>query len=267
MKSVLALLFLLNSASAFSTSQQRRVERVKLQKINRELIVSPSVAKANFLHLQQDIDAVVSAGAPWLHLSVQDGYFVPKVSFGSPVVSALRKQYPDTILDCKLGTINPERRVQEFVKAGADIISVHPEATLQLPAVINDIAASGCSPGVVLNPATPVSLIEPILEDVDVVVVMLVNPGHGGKKYLKQAIDKIQAIQRFASDNDIPLPHISVDGGVSASNSAALIDAGANVLVAGGSVFKSDDKEAVISDLLHGGSETVTISSGRNDFA
>ena len=99
-------------------------------------------------------------------------------------------------LVAQLGTINPERRVQEFVKAGADIISVHPEATLQLPAVINDIAASGCSPGVVLNPATPVSLIEPILEDVDVVVVMLVNPGHGGKKYLKQAIDKIQAIQR-----------------------------------------------------------------------
>lgn len=139
------------------------------------IIVSPSVAKANFLTLGQDLDAAISGGAEWLHFSVQDGRMVPKISFGAPVVAACRDAFPDTVFDVKLGCIEPEHRVDEFVKAGADVISVHPEATLQLSAVINKIDKAGCAPGVVLNPGTSISSVEHVLDQCKVAVVMLVS--------------------------------------------------------------------------------------------
>lgn len=139
------------------------------------IIVSPSVAKANFLTLGQDLDAAVSAGAEWLHFSVQDGRMVPKISFGAPVVAACRDAFPDTVFDVKLSCIEPEHRVDDFVKAGADILSVHPEATLQLGAVINKIDKAGCAAGVVLNPATSISSVEHVLDQCKVAVVMLVS--------------------------------------------------------------------------------------------
>ncbi len=139
------------------------------------VIVSPSVAKSDFLHLQDDLEAVVSAGAEWLHFSVQDGRMVPKISFGSPIISACREAFPNTVFDVKLGCIEPEQRLSEFIRAGADIISVHPESTLQLSAVINRIDEAGVAPGVVLNPGTSISVVEHVLDQCKVAVVMLVS--------------------------------------------------------------------------------------------
>jgi len=206
--------------------------------------------QADVLSLSDDLDMIVPH-VSWFHCSVQDGVFVPKVSFGSVVISALRKRYPETVLDVKLSCVNPENRVDEMVKAGADIISIHPESTCQFPAVINKIVSSNIAAGVVLNPGTPVSLIEAVIADIDIVVVMLVNPGWGGKKYLSLAISKIKQIHELAETLKVPVPHISVDGGVSTSNSASLLEAGANVLVAGGSVFSAEDKGQAIAALLH----------------
>ena len=208
------------------------------------IIVSPSVAKADFLHLGKDLEAAVQGGAEWLHFSVQDGRMVPKISFGAPVVASCREAFPDTIFDVKLGCIEPEHRVDDFVKAGADVLSVHPEATLQLGAVIHKIDAAGVAPGVVLNPGTAVSAVEHVLDQCQVAVVMLVNPGYGGPKYMTQAKDKIRQLRALKPDL-----HISVDGGVNEKNAAELMAAGANVLVAGGGVFKANDKAVAIDAL------------------
>lgn len=218
------------------------------------IVISPSVAKANFLNLGSELQAAVSGGAEWLHFSVQDGRMVPKISFGAPVIAACRDSFPDTVFDVKLGCVEPEHRLDDFVKAGADVISVHPEATLQLGAVINKIHSAGVAAGVVLNPGTPVSAVEHVLDQCKVVVVMLVNPGYGGPKYLNQALTKIEHLRTLKPDL-----HISVDGGVSEKNAAELISAGANVLVAGGGVFKADDKAAAIKALKQCG----TAFSGR----
>jgi ribulose-phosphate 3-epimerase len=139
------------------------------------VIVSPSVAKANFLTLGEDLASAVSGGAEWLHFSVQDGRMVPKISFGAPVVASCRDAFPGTVFDVKLGCIEPEHRVADFVKAGADIISVHPEATVQLGAVINMIDKAECAPGVVLNPGTSIASVEHVLDQCQVAVVMLVR--------------------------------------------------------------------------------------------
>jgi pentose-5-phosphate-3-epimerase len=139
------------------------------------IIVSPSVAKADFLNLRSDLNAAIEGGAEWLHFSVQDGRMVPKISFGAPIVAACRSSFPDTVFDVKLSCIEPELRVNDFIKAGADIISVHPEATVQLGAVIQKIEDGGVAPGVVLNPGTSISSVEHVLDQCRVVVVMLVS--------------------------------------------------------------------------------------------
>jgi ribulose-phosphate 3-epimerase len=139
------------------------------------IIVSPSVAKANFLQLGADLSAAVEGGAEWLHFSIQDGRMVPKISFGASVVAACREAFPNTVMDVKLGCIEPEARVNDFLKAGADIISVHPESTLQLSAVINKILDGGAAPGVVLNPGTSINSVEHVLDQCKVAVVMLVS--------------------------------------------------------------------------------------------
>jgi len=169
---------------------------------------------------------------------------VPKISFGAPLVAACREAFLNTVFDVKLGCIEPEHRIPDFVKAGADILTVHPESTLQLGAVINMIDKAGVAPGVILNPATPISAVEHVLPQCQVAVVMLVNPGYGGPKYMDAAIDKIQKLRSMKPDL-----HISVDGGVNEGNAAQLIGAGANVLVAGGGVFKAKDKRAAINSL------------------
>jgi ribulose-phosphate 3-epimerase len=213
---------------------------------NKNIIVAPSVAKADFLNLGRDLSEAVAGGAEWLHFSVQDGRMVPKISFGTPLVATCRDAFPDTVFDVKLGCIEPEHRISDFVKAGADILSVHPESTLQLGAVINIIEKAGVAPGVILNPGTPVSAVQHVLDQCQVAVVMLVNPGYGGPKYLDLACDKIKTLRQLKPDL-----HVSVDGGVSERNAAQLIAAGANVLIAGGGVFKAEDKRAAIAKLKY----------------
>jgi len=209
------------------------------------IIISPSVAKANFLDLGSDLDAAVDGGAEWLHFSIQDGRMVPKISFGAPIVAACRKKFQHgVVFDVKLGCVEPEHRVKDFIEAGADIISVHPESTLQLSAVLNKIQSAGVAAGVVLNPGTSVSAVEHVLDQCQVAVVMLVNPGYGGPKFMKQALQKIQMLRQLKPDL-----HISVDGGVNEENASQLIASGANVLVAGGGVFKAVNKADAIAAL------------------
>jgi ribulose-phosphate 3-epimerase len=244
-------LILLSPSLVFSvalTSSPRRIDLLRAARKAGRVVVSPSVAKADFYCLGQELQEVVDAGAEWLHFSVQDGRMVPKISFGAPVISSLRDRFPDTIFDIKLGVIEPEHRVADFIKAGADIVSVHPEATLQLPAVLNLITSADCAAGVVLNPGTPVSAIEPVLEMVDVIVIMLVNPGYGGPKYMDLAIRKMAELGRLCAERGVD-PWIEVDGGVSATNAQQLIHAGANALVAGGSIFTAKDKRAALRGL------------------
>mmetsp|Transcript_7992 Transcript_7992/g.23834 ORF Transcript_7992/g.23834 Transcript_7992/m.23834 type:complete len:258 (+) Transcript_7992:201-974(+) len=208
-------------------------------------IVAPSVAKADFHTFGQELQACVDAGCEWLHWSVQDGHFCPKISFGAPLIAAERDHFPETVFDVKLTIDQPERHVASFAKAGADILSVHPEATKQLGAVLQMIKDHGLHAGVVLNPATPVAAVEEMIDIVDVAVVMLVNPGYGGPKYLEGAVKKIKALRALK-----PELFITVDGGVNAKNAPALLDAGANVFVAGGAIFKTQDKAGVIRELL-----------------
>jgi len=222
------------------------------------MIISPSVAKADFLNLGQDLSEAIDGGAEWLHFSVQDGKMVPKVSIGSPVVSACKDAFPNTVMDVKLGCIEPENRIQEFAKAGADILSVHPESTLQLAAVIHQIDQMGIAPGVILNPGTSISMVEHVLEQCKVVVVMLVNPGHGGPKYMETAIEKIRSLRLLKPDL-----HISVDGGVNEQNAQDLVKAGANVLVAGGSVFKAKNKAFAIGELKNSYPDSTAYIYGR----
>jgi len=146
-----------------------------LKPASNDVVISPSVAKADLLNLKHDLDAAVNGGAEWLHFSVQDGRMVPKISFGAPLVAACRKEFPTTIFDVKLGCIEPEHRVDDFIRAGADIISVHPESMVQLSAVLNKILSAGVAPGVVLNPGTSISIVEHVLDQCQVVVVMLVR--------------------------------------------------------------------------------------------
>ena len=164
---------------------------------------------------------------------------------GAPVVAAARKACPDTVIDVKLGCIDPENRVAEFAAAGADAISFHPEATKQPAAVANRIRDAGVAPGIVLNPGTAVAAVEPLLGLVDLAVVMLVSPGYGGPKYTELAVEKVRALRALRPDL-----HISVDGGVNEKIAPELLRAGANVLVAGGAIFKADDKASVVAELI-----------------
>ena len=164
---------------------------------------------------------------------------------GAPVVAAARKACPDTVIDVKLGCIDPENRIAEFAAAGADAISFHPEATKQPAAVAQRIRDAGVAPGLVLNPGTAVASVEPLLGLCDLAVVMLVSPGYGGPKYTELALEKVKALRALRPDL-----HISVDGGVNAKIAPELLRAGANVLVAGGAIFKADDKKAVVAELI-----------------
>lgn len=234
------------------TSREIKVENIRRQLLEPRplpVIISPSVAKADMLDLGTDLRDAVDGGAEWLHFSVQDGNFVPKMGIGSPVVAAAREAFPSTVIDVKLGCVDPEYRLSEFAKAGADVISFHPEATKQPAALVQAITKAGCAPGLVLNPGTSVSSIEPLLGHVDVIVIMLVSPGHGGPKFIDGALRKITEIYDLCKSRGLPVPYIEVDGGVSTKNAAELIQAGANVLVAGGSVFSADDKRAAMDEL------------------
>lgn len=209
----------------------------------RKNLLSPSLLAADFSCLAEDIRNVEEAGAQYLHLDVMDGAFVPSISFGMPVIQSLRKNSNMTF-DVHLMIEDPDRYLDEFAAIGADILTVHAEACTHLDRTIQKIHQLGKKAGVALNPATPLSVIEWVLPEVDMVLLMSVNPGFGGQKYIPYVTDKIRALRAMVDGRGLETD-IEVDGGVSLANVSSVLEAGANVMVAGSAVFRGDAAENV----------------------
>ena len=201
-------------------------------------ILAPSVLAADFSKLGEEVVTVAEAGAKYIHLDVMDGAFVPSISFGMPVIEKLRG-CTDAIFDVHMMVEEPGRYIQDMKKVGADIICVHQEACVHLDRTINQIKEAGCKAAVALNPATPVETLSCILDQVDMFLIMSVNPGFGGQKFIPYTIEKIKKLRKMLDDAGLKTD-IQVDGGVTAANVRTLIEAGANVFVAGSAVFKND---------------------------
>lgn len=200
--------------------------------------IAPSLLGADFTMLKQQVNVIEKAGAKYLHLDVMDGVFVPNISFGMPVISSIRK-VSGLIFDVHMMTKEPVRYIKDLKKAGADIISVHQEACTHLDWTIKQIKEAGMKAGVAISPATPVSILDCILDQVDMILVMTVNPGFGGQERILYTLDKIRELRRKLNIQNIEAD-IQVDGGVTLANAKEFLDAGANILVAGSSIFQGD---------------------------
>ena len=210
-------------------------------------IVSPSLLAADFLHLDSDIEMINRSEAEWLHLDVMDGVFVPNISFGFPVLEAVAKKCTKA-LDVHFMIVHPEQYIKQTAQLGAMMMNVHYEACTHLHRTIQEIHDAGMKAGVTLNPATPVSVLEDIIQDVDMVLLMSVNPGFGGQKFIENTIDKVKRLRKLIEEKGSKAL-IEVDGGVQAETAPRLVAAGVDVLVSGSYVFKSATPEAVIHSL------------------
>jgi ribulose-phosphate 3-epimerase len=220
-------------------------------------LIAPSILSADFGNLNRDIEMINRSEADWIHCDVMDGRFVPNISFGLPVLKAVKKvaQKP---LDVHLMILEPEKYIDDFKKAGADNLTVHFEVSPHLHRTIHAIQSTGMSAGVALNPHTPVSMLENVIADVDVVIVMSVNPGFGGQKFIENTYRKIYDLKNLILAKN-SRAKIEIDGGVDLDNTAALLRAGADVLVAGNSVFSSPNPSTTISLLKNAKQNTATV--------
>jgi len=210
-------------------------------------IVSPSLLASDFANLQREVEMINQTEADWFHVDVMDGNFVPNISFGLPSVKAVAK-HAKKPLDVHLMIENPDKYISAFKDAGADYLTVHYEACTHLHRTIQAIRAAGMKPGVALNPHTPVSVLEEVIQDLDLVLIMSVNPGFGGQKFIETAVDKTRKLKALITEKSANTL-IEIDGGVNTDTGARLVEAGADALVAGSFVFKSESPAATISDL------------------
>ncbi|GAB1346974.1 ribulose-phosphate 3-epimerase [Cloacibacterium normanense] len=207
-------------------------------------LIAPSVLSADFGNLQRDIEMINRSQADWFHVDVMDGRFVPNISFGFPVMKAIQ-EHAKKFVDVHLMIVEPEKYVEEFINYGADLVSVHYEACTHLHRTINLIQDKGAKAGVVLNPSTPVWVLEDIITEVDLVLLMSVNPGFGGQKFIENTYKKIRETKELILENN-STALIEIDGGVNTENAPKLFEAGADVLVAGNAVFASENPERTI---------------------
>jgi ribulose-phosphate 3-epimerase len=210
-------------------------------------IVAPSLLAADFLHLQEACDMLNKSEADWFHLDVMDGRFVPNISYGLPVIEQIRKA-TKKVCDVHLMILEPEKYAEAFKNAGADILTVHIEACVHLHRNLQQIKSLGMKAGVALNPHTPVSLLEDVIQDIDMVLIMSVNPGFGGQSFIPHTLEKLRQLRRMIDDKKLSTI-IEVDGGITLDNAASIVQAGATALVAGSTVFKSPDPVATIAQL------------------
>ncbi|MBC7555013.1 MAG: ribulose-phosphate 3-epimerase [Taibaiella sp.] len=214
-------------------------------------LIAPSLLSADFLNLERDIDMINNSEADWFHLDVMDGRFVPNITFGMPVIAAMKKKAKKPF-DVHLMIVEPEKYIESFGKAGADILSIHIEASTHLHRNLQSIRANGMKAGVALNPHTPVEQLVDVINDIDVVCIMSVNPGFGGQQFIERTYDKIKRLKQLITESGAPTL-IEIDGGVTLQNIEQLIAAGADVLVAGNTVFSSPDPQETIKRLKAAG--------------
>ena len=210
-----------------------------------KIIIAPSILTASFANLESTIKELEEAGADYWHLDIMDGSFVPQITFGSKIVSDIKK-ITSLPLDVHLMIVSPEKHIDDFAKAGADIISVHYEGNIHLHKLIMQIKSHNVKAGIVLNPHTRVDVIEPLIDDIDNILIMSVNPGFGGQKFITNSIKKIEKTKKLIGQRDII---ISVDGGINLNTCSDVIKAGANLLVAGSAIIDSKDKKETIKQL------------------
>lgn len=211
-------------------------------------IIAPSILAADFANLEKDIKLIQDSKAEWVHFDVMDGVFVPNISFGFPILQAVRK-HTDKFIDVHLMIVHPEKFIKEFAKQGADGISVHYEGNLHIHSLLQQIRAEGVKAGLVLNPHTPVSLVKDVIHLVDTLLIMSVNPGFGGQQFIPETIERVKEAKKLCDEFN-PNTIIQVDGGVNVDNAPLLKAAGATSLVAGSAVFKSPNPKEYIAQLL-----------------